>query len=59
MLDKGIAIDFFTDCSSGCGMLFGPVFLLVLTLEIISSISSGEVGFIMKECGLGFFKKAL
>ena len=58
MLERGIAIDCFIDLSSGWGKLFGPVFLLMSDFVIISSISVGEVGLIISEWGLGFFRKA-
>ena len=56
MLASGMAIDFFIGLITSWGRLFGPAFLLVSKLDIISSISVGDVGFIMKELVFGFFR---
>ena len=56
MLERGIAMDFFISLIICCGTLFGPVPLLVSMLEMMSSISIGDVGFSMNEFAFGFFR---
>jgi hypothetical protein len=54
--ERGTDIDFFTDLIICWGILFGPVTFPVSALVMISSISIGQVGFIINEKGLVFFK---
>ena len=49
MLDRGFVLDIFTACCSSYRMLVRPMFLLVLTSEMISSIFAVYGGFIIEE----------
>ena len=55
-LERGMDIDSLMDFISCCGILLGPVLLLVSILDMMSWISIGQVGFIMKEEVFGFCK---
>ena len=53
---RGIEIEVFIDLIRKFGILFGPVLLLVSICVIVSSISYGIVGLIIKVLEFGFLR---